>query len=196
MADFGVSEVLMAASAAGSLMKASGSGMTASNYDLTAQRTQQAAALKAAQLRQAAGQQFAAAQRKGIEDKTTSALMASKLIAAAGASGGTGPQVNRLVSDVLSKGSYNTAMDIYNGEEAQRNLLMNADVTEYQGGIDAQGLSTKASAARLTGLGDLGTGAATLYAKYGGSGPRTYDGGTGGGAADTATYAANDWMAN
>ncbi len=188
--------ISIAASVAGSVISAASKKKTGTNYDVAAARTQQAADLKAAQLRSSAGQNMAAAQRKSLEDRNTAALMASKLIAAAGASGGTGPQVRRMVSDVLTKGSYNSAMDIYNGEEQKRTLLMNADVTAYQGGIDAEGLRTKASASRISAFGDLATGAATLYTKYGGGGPQSYDGGTGGGVDDSSTYIANDWMAS
>ena len=171
MADFGISEALSIAQAAGSLFKAGGSYQSANNYQAAGAAARVAADFKAAQLRQNAGQAIAASQRKSIEDKNQAALLASKMIAAAGASGGTGPQVNKLVADIFAKGSYNRSMDLYNGEETARQMRLNADVAEYQGYVDELGMNSRASASRTAGTGDLFTGGLTLLQNYGRGGP-------------------------
>ena len=200
MGDFGVSEAL---SVAGLGMKLFGSTKAVSGQDDAANAVEAAGvnqramyALRGAELRRQAGQQVAASQHKGFTDATDAALMASKLIAAGGASGGSGPQIQRLVSDIIAKGSYNRAMDIYNGDEAARQRIEEANANDLAGYYSQLGANQKAAALRsganasaISGMGAILPGAATLYERYGGGGVTTTDG-----VADTGGFDYTDGM--
>lgn len=156
------------------LFSISGKSSAADASDALGAQQQAAYDSRAEQMRSNAGQQQAASQRTAIADTQQATLAASKLIAAAGAGGGSGPQIQRLVADILAKGSYNAHMDIYNGEERARQLRADANATTYQGTLARIGSENKATALRTSATGDLFTGAGqtfSMYQKYGGGGP-------------------------
>lgn len=162
----------------GALTSASGQREAASAVSAAGRRQEAAAEISAQELERQAGQDKAAYQRKALEDKTQSNLVASKLIAAAGASGGTGPQILRMVGQIMSRGSYNRSMDLYNGEELARQKIAQAGIARTSGQIAALGAAQRAGALEIgarssliSGAGTLARDAYTLYRRYGGGGP-------------------------
>lgn len=156
------------------LQQAKGARNAADAQEALGVQERQAAEARAAQYRSNAVQQVAASQRTAINDEHAGNLAASKMIAAAGASGGGGPQVRRLVSDVMTRGSYNAHMDLYNGEENARQMNAMADNASYQGVLNQVGANNRAQALNTQATGSL-IGAAgkglSMFGNYGGGGP-------------------------
>lgn len=171
-----------AVSIIGNLSKAGGQQQAATATEDQGAAVEEAYNSRAAQMRSNAGQQVAASQRGALTDRHTAMLAASKLIAAAGASGGSGAQVHRLTADILAKGDYNAHMDIYNGEEKARQLNADADAAVYQGQLARRGAGNTAAGLRTQATGSLlsaAGGAASLYTKYGAGGAAAVSGADG-----------------
>lgn len=171
-----------AVSIVGSLSKMGGQQQAATATEDQGAAVEEAYNSRAAQMRSNAGQQIAASQRGALVDRQAGMIAASKLIAAAGASGGTGAQVQRLTADILAKGDYNAHMDIYNGEEKARQMNADADAAVYQGKLERAGAGNRAAGLRTEASGSLlsaAGGAASLYTKYGAGGFGASSGATG-----------------
>lgn len=141
---------------------------------------QAAADFEAAQLRVNAGQAVAGGQRNAQNETLKAQLLASRAAAVAAAGGGavTDPSVTHIIADITGRGSYNAAVALYQGEDAARSMNAGADAKTLegkiakQGGIDrAAAYNTQADAANLRAFGALGTGALSLFGKYGQGGP-------------------------
>jgi hypothetical protein len=135
------------------------------------QMQQQAANYQAAQLTQNAGQAFASGQRQMLDDQEKTRLAISTARADAGASGvnaGVGSPVS-IVGSLARRGSYNAAMDMFNGESTATGLLNQAAGATYSGeaaliggeeGQSASEISANATLAGTAGslIGDVGSG--------------------------------------
>ena len=123
---------------------------------------------RAAQMDQAAGQEFAASQRAAEEDKRRAHLMASRAMALAGAGGGglSDPTMVNLIGDLEGEGSYRAALDIYGGQDRARSLRQGADTARYQGEIALHQGGRLASAYNTQAVGTAFAGASSLYSKY------------------------------
>ena len=117
------------------------------------------------------GNMQAAAERKSVTDTQTANLLASHLVAAAGASGGgvTDPTIQNLLTDISGKGVYNANMDIYNGEANAQQLNLQAQADIYSGQVAAAGGQQRASALQTGAFGSALTSAGTLLSRYGGA---------------------------
>jgi len=134
---------------------------------------QEGAYFEAAQMETAAGQQQAVAQRNAQEELRKSEVLQSRALAVAGASGAgvNDPTVLKILSDFAAEGQLAADTQLYSGDEAARNLKLQAKVTRWQGGQARAGRGVQSQAAKAKGraavVGSLldaaGTGA-TWYA--------------------------------
>lgn len=123
------------------------------------------------QMTQNAGQDIAAAQRKAHNEKVRANMLASRAVAAAGASGGglTDPSIINLIADIQGEGAYRSNVQLYQGEEQARGSLMGADAKNYEAESAIIGGRQKSNAYLMKGFTGAGS---TLYSRFGGGGPR------------------------
>jgi hypothetical protein len=140
-------------------------------------RQKAAADLSAWQTDQQANLSIATGQRKALEDERLGRLAESRIIALAAASGGGAmdPTIMHLVATNAGITAYRKNVDLYEGEDRARTLRMQSIASRTGGaqaveaGADAQmGYSLAAAGAAAKGFG-------SLYARYGGGGPRGGD---------------------
>lgn len=119
-----------------------------------------AAEFKAAQLEQNAGQQNAAAQRMAMEKRRQARYAQSRALAVAAASGGgSDPGVIDIISDLAQEGEYRALADIYQGEEAARQLRMGAAGERFKGQVSENYFKSAAA-------GSFMRGGMSLFTKY------------------------------
>jgi hypothetical protein len=134
-----------------------------------------AAEFQAAQLRQNAGQAMASAQRDLYSVQEQTALVASRALAVAAASGGgaSDPTVVKIMAGIAGEGSYRAAVALYQGEEKARAMLNQARAVEYQGELSKQS-AIRGAFGKFLGAGSAAIkGVArgqSLYERYGGDG--------------------------
>ena len=124
---------------------------------------EQAARFQAAQLRQNAGQQEAAAQRTAAEDIRQGELMISRAMAVAGASGAgvTDPTVLNIIGNISKEGKLASLTSLYEGESAAAGMRRQAAAAEFEGGQVRKAGEIKAMSTLLSGakgFGDLYSG--------------------------------------
>lgn len=155
--------------AVGTVIQLAGAQRQAKAAEAEGIAARQAEEYKAAQLRQNAGQEIAAAQRQRDNERRRATLAASRLIAVAGASGGkvTDPTVLNLIGDIQGEGTYRGLTAIYQGEDKARQLNQGAATADYQGTIYEQAGRNKASAIKSQAVGNALMTGGSLYAKYG-----------------------------
>jgi hypothetical protein len=166
--------------AAGPLMALSlgstavGTGISAASTIAGGAAKQQEANYEAAQLRQNSGADVAGAQRQMFDTQQKTRLAVSKATAQAGASGvnaGVGsPAAN--TAALVRRGTYQSMMDLWNGQNQATADLNKAASVQYSGTIAKQ-------ASTLSALGTIAGGAGQMfntlmmpyrYAAYGGYG--------------------------
>lgn len=137
---------------------------------LIAQRRKQLADFQAEQLQTNAGQAQAAGQIAALNERRNTALVASKALAAAAASGAgaSDPTVMNVISKIQGEGAYRSMLDLYQGETQARQLREQAAATEYGGAIDEADAAVAKKASYLGALTTALSGAAraSLYDKY------------------------------
>tara|TARA_R110000868_G_scaffold142759_3_gene360209 strand:- start:2398 stop:2988 length:591 start_codon:yes stop_codon:yes gene_type:complete len=134
------------------------------------ERQQAAAKFQADQMAAQSIQEQAAAQRGAIDQRRQASLIASRAVAAAGASGGgvDDPSVQNLISDIRGEGAYRAAVKLYQGEDAARQLRMGGEAKIYEGSLKMQDANDRASAYYTKGIGS----GLSLMGKYGSGGPK------------------------
>jgi len=136
--------------------------------------SRRAAEFQASQLEQNAGQEIAAGQRGAEEKQRQVALIQSKALAIAAASGGSAsdPTVMNLIGRNAQLGSYESALAMYQGEEQARQNRLKAAAARATGQAQSAAYDTQGAAAQLKGIGNLlsSDAAKSLYAKYGSGG--------------------------
>lgn len=113
----------------------------------------------AAQMRVAAGQQRAVAQRNLIEQRRQTDLVMSRARAVAAASGAAGQGVENILGDIAAEGEARALAAIYEGENAARQLEGQADQVRFAG-------RQARKASYMGAAGSLLEGGATLYDRY------------------------------
>lgn len=136
-----------AAGAIGSLLSAKGEIDAGKSAD-------RAARYRARQLEQNAGQAVAAATVDAQEEERKSALIASRAIAVAAASGaGTlDPTVVRILQGIKAEGALASATQMYNGYEEARGMREGAKATRFEGKAYKRAGKTKGLSTLLSGL--------------------------------------------
>lgn len=182
MADFGISEVMMAAQAASSIgglfadekgieTMQQGVDLIQPTIDNSLQAAAQGAAAaranaagrkgaldyEADQLAQNANQQIAAAQRTALDARRQAMLVQSRALAVAAAGGGGATDVSVVTNmgRIAGEGAYRSAVAIYDGEDRARVLRMQAEAKRYEGALALQSGEYTADAYRLKGEGDV-----------------------------------------
>ena len=125
----------------------------------TANASARAARVQAAQLRQNAKQQVAAATFAAQEAQREKDLIASRAIALAAASGGgvTDPTVIRILQGIEREGALKTEMALYNGLEEARGMNAKASAVEYEGAMARRMYRSRAMSTAMSGATKLAT---------------------------------------
>ena len=180
MAEMTASQGAGAVGGVGSILSFIGNMKAGSAAKTAGQRSKAAADYQAVQLDQNAGQAIAASQRAAMDERRRTALLISRGIAVAAASGGgvTDPTVGKLLEDIAGEGAYRASVDLYQGEERARSMRMAADAKRFEGDVAAEGGADRESAYTMAGLGGLASSGASLYGKYGMGGPKKFNVGT------------------
>jgi hypothetical protein len=134
------------------------------------QMQQQAANYQAAQLEENAAQAFASGQRQMLDDQQKARLAISSARAAAaggGANAGVGSPVDA-VAALAKRGSYNAAMDMFNGASAATGLRNQAAGVRYSGQAAAIGGEEAQDASYLSAAGTIAGSAGSMLKTYGG----------------------------
>lgn len=171
-----MAELAIAAMVAGTVLSAGGAYAQGVQAD-------KAAKYEANQMAVNAGQERAMAQRRSIESRRQARLAESRLQAVAGASGAgaVDPTTVRLAQDIGAEGEYNALSDLYTGEEQARQLEGAAGLRRYEGKMARKAGTLKAISTVLSSAG-------SMYGKYGGGGPQTYNSSTGSMGASSSNF--------
>lgn len=154
----------------------------AQGIEIAGAQRQAAANREADYLEINATQKVAVAQQEMFDAKRVTKLTQSRVQALSAASGGgaTSPGVLTVMSQISKVGALNASRALYSGEEAARNMRLQAMETRLTGDYERAASINQAEAVR-SGIkageysayaSALGTGAG-LYGKYGGRGPAT-----------------------
>jgi hypothetical protein len=138
-----------------------------------AQMKQQAANFQAAQIRENAGGEIAAAQRQAFDvDQKTNMLRSSAVAdaAAGGVNAGAGSAVTNQ-SGIVQRGRYQSSMDLWNGQNRATGLLNQARGVQYTGYMDALAGEEAKRASYLSAMSTIAGGGASMMRMYGGSAP-------------------------
>lgn len=133
------------------------------------QRQANAYRFKAAQETVNAGQAQGAGQLDAQEQRRQGALIQSRALALAAASGGgtTDPTVVNVIKNIAGEASYRSSVALYGGEEKARQLRMAAAADTFNAGIVESDAHLKADAYKRGATSALLKGAGGLFAKYG-----------------------------
>lgn len=165
----------LVSTAVGGGLQAAGTLAGGSAAAQAGQLQQQAANYQAAQLQQNAAQAFASGQRKMLDtqQRTRLALSTARANAAAnGTNAGTGSPA-AIAGAIAKRGSYNAAMDMFNGESTATGLLNQAKGVQFSGEAAAIGGEEAQEASYLSAAGTLAGTAGSMLKTYGGSGFRS-----------------------
>lgn len=140
---------------------------------IAGQRARAAAEFEAQYAEEQAGTALAIAQRRAAEERRAAALIASRSLAIAAASGAgvSDPTVVNLLAQTRGEGVYRANVALYEGEARARELKLEAGMRRLYGAeAEAEGARRKAGAA-LGAIGVLSRSYLSLYEKYGMKGP-------------------------
>jgi hypothetical protein len=153
----------------GALLGKSGADDAAEATRNQAALSRRAAEFTAVQLEQRGGQAIAVSQRQARAGDLQTDLITSRQLAVAAASGGgaSDPTIQNLIAKTSATGAVRRAMDLYAGEEQNRQLRLQAAAARYSGDLGIQAGNAKASAYETQGNASLLAGAGGLFAKYG-----------------------------
>ena len=133
---------------------------------------QRADNFQAGQMEQQAGQERAASQRAGAEQRRRARLAESRVRALSAASGGgaSDPTVTSITGDIAAEGEYRALTALYEGEERARGMEMGAVAKRYEGTTARQAGDIAAATSVFKGSTIFGSGyggAQSLLEKYG-----------------------------
>ena len=123
-----------------------------------------------------AGQAVAISQREAYEQRRMSALLASKAlsIAAASGAGASDPTVVGLIGEIYAEGAYRSALAMYEGEETARSYKVSAAARRAGGESFAAARTAEgesiARASNLSATSTLISGASSLFGSFGSMG--------------------------
>jgi len=139
-----------------------------------ANKKRKAAEFEARQLEQQANDAAASGQRAQFGEARTSALVQSRALTLAAASGGASdPTVVRIIAGIASEGAYRQSLAVYQGEERARALRLAAQTNRITGEIGASAALSQGRAIEMQSAAQVLSGASSLYARYGYGSPAT-----------------------
>lgn len=159
----------LASTAVGTGLSAAGTIAGGNAAAAAGQMQQTAANYQAAQLDENAAQAFASGQRKMLDTQQKTQLALSTLKANA-AGNGTDAGVGSNVTDAAAlaqRGSYNAAMDMFNGASTATGLRNQAAGVRYTGQAEALGGEEARSGSELAAAGTIAGGAGSMLKSYG-----------------------------
>lgn len=112
-----------------------------------------------------AGQLQAAGQRAGMEEERKAALLSSRALAVASASGAgaADPTATKIMADITSEGAYRKGVALYDYEERARLIRARGAITEDTA-------RQKATAQRMQAYASLLSQGSSMYSNYAGAG--------------------------
>lgn len=159
--------------AAGSFMQAYGAFEQGRAARIAGERARYAAEFQAWQADEQGKLAIAIAQRRAMEERRQTDIMASRALAVAAASGGgvSDPTIINMLAKAKGEGAYRAQVALYEGEAKARELRLSAAASRVSGAeAVVDGIRTE-TGYQLSGLGSLVRGGASLYQKYGNGGP-------------------------
>jgi len=180
----------------GSFMGKEGADQAADSTRMQGQLQRKAAEFTALQLEQRGGMAEAIAQRKARADNLNTDLITSRQLAVAAASGGgaSDPTIINMIAKTAAVGASRSAIDLYEGEEQNRLLRLQAAAKRYEGDLGVQASNAKANAYETQGNATLLSGFGSLFAKYGMGGPSKGGPSKGGGVVDNTDTSGDNWF--
>lgn len=153
----------------GSAMSAAGTLMGGNAAAAYGRMQQQAEQFQATQDRMNAASDTAAGQRKMFETKLQADLTQSKSVANAAAGGVTTTTGSPLATQaqIGSRGHYEAALDLWNGQNAATADINKAAAADFTGQMDAIGGQMQQQASVYSAFGTLASGGASAYKLYG-----------------------------
>lgn len=114
-------------------------------------------------------------QQAGFEEERQARLVQSRALALAAASGASPSKgsAERIIADIGAEGAYRAALQVYEAEEDARMIRMG-------GQLEASALRDQARATEYGTIANVFSGASSMYANYGGGGPKKGGSGTDG----------------
>lgn len=162
----------LAIMAVGTLMQYAGTMQQAKAADREGLNAVNMANYRAQQMEQNAGQAQAASQKEAAEERRKAALLASRGLAVAGASGGgvSDPTVLGLIADIEGEGAFRSAMQIYQGEDRAREFKQGALSARAEGDAAYASAKAKSRALKTSAFANAAMNVGGMYMKYGGGG--------------------------
>jgi hypothetical protein len=135
------------------------------------QLKQQAANYQAAELRENASAEVAAAQRQALDVNQKADLLRSSAVANAAASGVNAAAGSAVTNQagIAQRGQYQSALDLNAGQTRATGLLNQAQGVQYTGTIDALAGDEARRASYLSAISTIAGGGASLMRMYGSS---------------------------
>lgn len=162
--------------AAGMATSLIGASQQASAIRQAGREQKRLAEYQAEQARVAAGQERASGQRAAIEQDRKTRLAQSRAIAIGAAQGGTlDDSLLNIISDIGKEGKYSHDFQLFQSEDAAKNLEQRGALLDYQGQNALVAAKREASGRMFSAIGDTVGRAATLYSKYGGGAGNSED---------------------
>ena len=158
---------------AGMFTNVAGSRQSAAAARVAGERARVAAQFESAQLEQQAGLEMAVAIQAANEQRRQAALVQSRALALAAAGGGSASDTTivNLLARQAGEGAYRAGVALYQGEEKARRLRLAASAKAYEGELAKDSAGSRADAYGISAVGNLLSGAGSLYARYGMGGP-------------------------
>lgn len=130
-----------------------------------ARKAREAAEFEGKQLDRKAGEERAIGSRAVADQAREGERVASRARALGAASGAGGYE--DVISDIEAESEYRALTALYNSEISARDLEVGAKVARKQGADAARAYREQGRADTIAGLGNIITGAASLYERYG-----------------------------
>ena len=99
----------------------------------------------------------AAGQRRGLEEKRQSDILASRALAVAAAGGGNpdDPTISKIISDINGEGAYRAAVAMYEAESLSDKALYEGKIAEAGGEQSAKNITAQSAGSLLNAAGSL-----------------------------------------
>lgn len=160
-------------SAAGGFIQLLANRESARAQRIAGESARVAAQFNALQAERQGGIAIALAQRQAAEERRLGRFAASRALAVAASSGGgvSDPTIVRLLANAHGEATYRANVALYEGEERDRQLRMEA-ILGRAAGADAQAAAeAKVGGLALASLGTIARTGVSMYTRYGQGGP-------------------------
>jgi hypothetical protein len=159
--------------AAGAGLSATGTLAGGANAATTGRMQQQAQQFQATQDTMNSAADIAGAQRQAIDTSNKANLTRSSAVAGAAAGGVVTTSGSAVTNQaqITARGSYASALDLWNGQNAASSDLNKAAAAQYQGTMDLMGGQMQQEASEFAAAGTLAGAGGTAFKLFRGGGP-------------------------